>query len=118
MFGRPTEPESPPVDLQALHAKIGQLTLENDFLEGALNKAGWMSAQRRSTVNRSYPAVVRNSYQPEREIQTGIGPVSVKIPKNERWQDLDIRFYGCRPNPHINMLLKMHSQPTMEIGFI
>ena len=24
-------PEAPPVDLKALHAKIGQLTLENDF---------------------------------------------------------------------------------------
>jgi len=32
VFGKPTEPTSPPVDLQALHAKIGQLTLENDFL--------------------------------------------------------------------------------------
>lgn len=26
-------------------------------------------------------AVVRNGYQPERPIQTGIGPVTVKIPK-------------------------------------
>jgi putative transposase len=26
-------------------------------------------------------AVVRNGYQPEREIQTGIGPVPVKVPK-------------------------------------
>ncbi len=46
VFGKPAEPESPPVDLQALHAKIGQLTLENDFLEGALNKAGLLSAKR------------------------------------------------------------------------
>ena len=38
--------ESPPVDLKALHAKIGELTLENDFLEGALNKAGLLSAKR------------------------------------------------------------------------
>jgi transposase len=36
----------PPVDLQALHAKIGELALENDFLEGALNKAGLRSAKR------------------------------------------------------------------------
>jgi transposase len=35
-----------PVDLKALHAKIGQLTLENDFLEGALIKAGMLSAKR------------------------------------------------------------------------
>ena len=35
-----------PVDLKALHAKIGQLALENDFLEGALSKAGLLSAKR------------------------------------------------------------------------
>lgn len=28
----------PPVDLRSLHAKIGQLALENDFLSGALDK--------------------------------------------------------------------------------
>ena len=33
-------------DLKELHAKIGQLTLENDFLEGALTKAGLLSAKR------------------------------------------------------------------------
>jgi len=33
-------------DLKVLHAKIGQLTLENDFLEGALTKAGLLSARR------------------------------------------------------------------------
>ena len=36
----------PAVDVKSLHAKIGQLTLENDFLEGALNKAGLLSAKR------------------------------------------------------------------------
>ena len=35
----------PPVDLKALHAKIGELALENDFLEGALSKAGLPSAK-------------------------------------------------------------------------
>jgi len=34
------------VDLKSLHAKIGQLTLENDFLEGALTKAGLLSVKR------------------------------------------------------------------------
>ena len=33
------------VDLVPLHAKIGQLALENDFLEHALTKAGWLSAK-------------------------------------------------------------------------
>jgi transposase len=34
------------VDIKTLHAKIGELTLENDFLEGALTKAGLLSAKR------------------------------------------------------------------------
>jgi transposase len=33
-------PAEAAVDLKSLHAKIGQLALENDFLEGALTKAG------------------------------------------------------------------------------
>lgn len=34
-----------PVDLVPLHAKIGQLALENDFLNSALTKAGLLSAK-------------------------------------------------------------------------
>jgi transposase len=41
-----TSAEAAPVDLKALHAKIGEATLENDFLEGALGKAGVLSAKR------------------------------------------------------------------------
>ena len=37
---------TPKVDIKSLHAKIGELTLENDFLESALNKAGLLSAKR------------------------------------------------------------------------
>jgi transposase len=36
----------PAVDLIPLQAKIGQLTLENDFLERALGKAGLLSVRR------------------------------------------------------------------------
>ena len=39
-------PPAPAVDVKTLHAKIGQLTLENDFLESALGKAGLLSAKR------------------------------------------------------------------------
>jgi len=38
-------PVEAPIDLAPLHAKIGQLALENDFLEHALTKAGLMSAR-------------------------------------------------------------------------
>jgi transposase len=34
------------VDVEKLHAKIGQLTLENDFLEKALGRVGGPSAKR------------------------------------------------------------------------
>jgi transposase len=37
---------APAIDVKSLHAKIGELTLENDFLEGALTKAGSLSAKR------------------------------------------------------------------------
>jgi transposase len=40
------EPAAAAVDVKTLHAKIGALTLENDFLEGALTKAGLLSARR------------------------------------------------------------------------
>ena len=46
VFGAAVEPGAPPVDLKALQARIGQLTLENDFLESALGKAGLLSAKR------------------------------------------------------------------------
>ena len=36
----------PTVDVKSLHAKIGELTLENDFLGEALTKAGLLSAKR------------------------------------------------------------------------
>ena len=46
VFEGSAQPDSPPIDLKALHAKIGELTLENDFLESALTKAGLLSARR------------------------------------------------------------------------
>jgi len=46
VFGAESRPSEPPVDIKALHAKIGELTLENDFLEGALIKVGLLSAKR------------------------------------------------------------------------
>ena len=46
VFGGEARAEEPAVDLKALHAKIGQLALENDFLSGALTKAGMLSAKR------------------------------------------------------------------------
>src|SRR3978361_955064 len=38
---------TPDIDVKTLHAKIGELTLANDFLEGALDKAGLLPSARR-----------------------------------------------------------------------
>ena len=47
VFGKEkNEAAASSVALKSLHAKIGELTLENDFLEGALIKAGLLSARR------------------------------------------------------------------------
>jgi transposase len=46
VFGADAASAPPAVDLKALHAKIGELALENDFLSGALGKAGLLSAKR------------------------------------------------------------------------
>ena len=46
VFGPGGMAPPPAVDVKSLHAKIGELTLENDFLEGALTKAGLLSAKR------------------------------------------------------------------------
>ena len=39
------EPVGPAIDVKTLHAKIGELTLENDFLSGALGKAGLLGGK-------------------------------------------------------------------------
>ena len=58
LFGMGTEAIEP-VDLAPLHAKIGQLALENDFLERALTKAGLLSAKPRSAVTTPSASPVR-----------------------------------------------------------
>jgi transposase len=45
VFGEKSAKEFGP-DIQTMQAKIGQLTLENDFLEKALTKVGMLSARR------------------------------------------------------------------------
>ena len=47
IFGRDkNEATAPAVDLRRCTPKIGELALENDFLSGALGKAGLLSAKR------------------------------------------------------------------------
>ena len=49
VFGGETKPDGgpSPIDVKTLHAKIGELTLERDFLSGALGKAGLLPSAKR-----------------------------------------------------------------------
>ncbi len=46
LFDNGGQSKEPSVDVKSLHAKIGELTLENDFLESALSKAGLLGAKK------------------------------------------------------------------------
>jgi transposase-like protein len=46
-------------------------------------------------------AVVRNGYQPERDIQTGIGPVTVKIPKVRSRDGNPVSFRSALVPPYV-----------------
>lgn len=56
-------------------------------------------------VNRKLPdgraAVTRNGYLPEREIQTGIGPVTVKIPKVRSKDGKPVTFHSTLVPPYV-----------------
>ncbi len=45
VFG-PGPAGAPAMDVKTLHAKLGELALENGFLAGALGKVGMLSAKR------------------------------------------------------------------------
>lgn len=45
--------------------------------------------------------VVRNGYQPEREIQTGIGPVTVQVPKVRSRQGHAVQFHSALVPPYV-----------------
>jgi transposase-like protein len=47
VFGAEPAAVEPPVDVTVLHAKIGELTLANDFLASALGKAGPLPSAKR-----------------------------------------------------------------------
>ena len=48
VFGAAAKPDAEPaIDVKTLHAKLGELTLENNFLSGALGKAGLLPSAKR-----------------------------------------------------------------------
>jgi transposase-like protein len=56
-------------------------------------------SERRDEAGRA--AVVRNGYQPDRDIQTGIGPVSVKVPKIRSRDGKPVSFRSALVPPYV-----------------
>ena len=52
-------------------------------------------------TDRGHAAVVRNGYLPERAIQTGIGPVTVKVPKVRSRTGKPVTFHSALVPPYI-----------------
>ena len=70
---------------EALEAEVGELL---SSLSGRRDGSG-------------RAAVVRNGYQPERAIQTGIGPVTVKVPKVRSRDDKPVSFHSALVPPYV-----------------
>jgi putative transposase len=54
-------------------------------------------------------AVVRNGYQPEREIQTGIGPVTVKVPKVRSRDGEAVSFRSALVPPYVRKSARLEA---------
>jgi len=59
--------------------RTGARKLLTEALEAEIE--GFLSQYRDFRDNQDRQRVVRNGYLPEREIQTGIGPISVRVPR-------------------------------------
>lgn len=58
---------------------------------------------------RGRAAVVRNGYHPEREIQTGIGPVSVRVPKVRSRSGEAVSFRSALVPPYVRKTARLEA---------
>ena len=89
--------------------RTGARKLLTEALEAEIE--GFLSQYRDLRDNEDRQRVVRNGYLPEREIQTGIGPVSVKVPRaRDRQPDQEsgpIRFKSSLLPPYLRKTKSM-----------
>jgi transposase-like protein len=73
--------------------------LIREALEAEVSELLSSLSERRDASGRA--AVVRNGYQPERDIQTGIGPVTVKVPKVRSRDGEPMTFRSALVPPYV-----------------
>ena len=77
----------------------GARNLISEALEAEVSELLASLSGRRDTSGRA--AVVRNGYQPERDNQTGIGPVTVKVPKVRSRDGKPVSFRSALVPPYV-----------------
>ena len=94
-FKTPEEEEDPLTELLRMGSqKLIAGAVEAEFAELLSQYAGRVDGQGRR-------AVVRNGYLPEREIQTGIGPVKVRVPKARDRSGSGVKFNSRLLPPYL-----------------
>jgi putative transposase len=79
--------------------RTGARQLIQEAVETELSE--FMSRFAGRALNDGRSAVIRNGYLPEREIQTGIGPVRVRIPKVRSRDGIPISFRSALVPPYV-----------------
>ena len=79
--------------------RMGAINLNQQAVEAELSSFMEQFSERLLETGRS--AVVRNGYHPERPIQTGIGPVTVKIPKVRAKDGDPVTFRSALVPPYV-----------------
>ena len=77
----------------------GARKLVSEALEVEVSELLASLSGRRDASGRA--AVVRNGYQPERDIQTGVGPVTVKVPKVRSRDGKPVSFRSALVPPYV-----------------
>ena len=94
-FADPSVPKDPLTEL----IRQGAQQLLSQAIEIELEERMAELQQRRLDDGRQ--AVVRNGYHPERQIQTGIGPVTVQIPKIRARDGKPVVFRSALVPPYV-----------------
>ncbi len=94
-FRAPEAIEDPLTEL----LRTGARQLIQQAIEAEL--AELLAQYERAVDDRGWRVVVRNGYLPEREILTGVGPVSVKVPKVRSRGEETVVFRSALVPPYV-----------------
>ena len=87
--------------------RAGARKLISEALESEVSELLSDLSARRDASGRA--AVVRNGYQPERDIQTGIGPVTVKVPKVRSRDGKPVSFRSALVPPYVRKSARLEA---------